>query len=104
MLDIGNKTLLMNSFLLPLLFQDTFQLWLVTRLPNPRFLPEVLSKFNVINFMITPEGLMDQLLTALVKAERPSLAETQATLIVQGAKNALMLRKCEDQVRRTMYS
>ena len=84
--------------------EETFMMWLVTRLPNPHFLPEVLSKFNVINFMITPEGLTDQLLTALVKAERPSLAETQATLIVQGAKNAVMLRRCEDQVLHVLAS
>jgi dynein heavy chain len=40
---------------------------------NPHYLPEISTKVTLINFMITHEGLNDQLLGILVKKERPEL-------------------------------
>lgn len=48
-----------------------------------------LCKFQVtlLNFMITPEGLEDQLLGIVVARERPELEEERNALIVQSAEN-----------------
>ena len=43
-------------------YNTGFKLYIVTDLRNPHFPPEVAVKVTVLNFMITPEGLQDQLL------------------------------------------
>ena len=42
-------------------FSSTFMLYMTTKLRNPHYLPEVSTKVSIINFMITPVGLADQL-------------------------------------------
>lgn len=55
-------------------------------------------KVTLLNFMITPEGLQDQLLARTVKEERPDLATEKERLIVESAENARQLKKCEDTI------
>lgn len=42
---------------------------------------------TLLNFMITPEGLEDQLLGIVVARERPELEEEKNALILQSAEN-----------------
>ena len=42
---------------------------------------------TLLNFMITPEGLQDQLLGIVVARERPELEEEKNQLILQTASN-----------------
>ena len=39
-----------------------FRLYMTTRLPNPHYPPETCVKINLLNFMATEAGLMDQML------------------------------------------
>ena len=48
-------------------------------------MPELSTKVTLINFMITKEGLNDQLLGILVKKERPELEAEKQRLIIEGA-------------------
>ncbi|GBM76876.1 Dynein heavy chain 7, axonemal, partial [Araneus ventricosus] len=50
-------------------FNKDFQLYITTKLRNPHYLPEISTKVSLINFMITPEGLEDQLLGIVVAQE-----------------------------------
>lgn len=50
---------------------------------------------TLLNFMITPEGMQDQLLGIVVARERPDLEEKKQAFILQGAEN-----KRYDQVER----
>ena len=43
-----------------------FKLYITTRLRNPHYLPELSTKVTLLNFMITPEGLADQMLVTVV--------------------------------------
>lgn len=61
------------------------RLYITTKLRNPHYLPEVSVKVNLLNFMITPAGLADQLLGVVVAAERPDLEEQKAALVLAGA-------------------
>lgn len=60
---------------------------MTSKLRNPHYLPELSTKVTIINFMITYEGLNDQLLGILVKKERPNLEVEKERLIIEGAKN-----------------
>ena len=46
-----------------------------------------LFQVTLLNFMITPEGLEDQLLGIVVARERPELEEEKNALILQSAEN-----------------
>lgn len=51
-------------------YSADFRFYITTRLKNPHYLPEVATKVSLLNFMITPEGLEDQLLGIVVAKER----------------------------------
>ena len=48
--------------------------------------------------MITPEGLLDQLLGIVVAKERPDLEEEKSALVLQGAENKKSLAEIEDKI------
>ncbi|XP_066239555.1 dynein axonemal heavy chain 3 [Saccopteryx leptura] len=75
-----------------------FRLYLTTRLRNPHYLPEVAVKVCLLNFMITPLGLQDQLLGLVAAEERPELEEKKNRLIVEGARNRQQLQEIEDRI------
>lgn len=64
-----------------------YRFYITTKLRNPHYLPEVAVKVTLLNFMITPIGLEDQLLGIVVAKERPDLEAEKNQLIVQGAAN-----------------
>lgn len=51
-------------------YNNDFRFYITTKLRNPHYLPEVATKVLLLNFMITPEGLEDQLLGIVVAKER----------------------------------
>jgi len=53
-------------------YSKDFRFYITTKLRNPHYLPEVATKVSLLNFMITPEGLEDQLLGIVVAKERSS--------------------------------
>ncbi len=57
-------------------YNPNFKLYIVTDLRNPHFAPEVAVKVTVLNFMITPEGLQDQLLGILAAEEKPGVMQS----------------------------
>lgn len=64
-----------------------FRFYITTKLRNPHYLPELSTKVTILNFMITYEGLNDQLLGILVKKERPDLEREKERLIIESASN-----------------
>uniref|UniRef100_A0A672NLS5 Dynein heavy chain ATP-binding dynein motor region domain-containing protein n=1 Tax=Sinocyclocheilus grahami TaxID=75366 RepID=A0A672NLS5_SINGR len=70
----------------------------ITKLRNPHYLPEISVKVTLLNFMITPEGMQDQLLGIVGARERPDLEEEKQALIVQGAENKRQLKEIEDKI------
>lgn len=79
-------------------YHDDFKLYITTKLRNPHLLPELCAKISLLNFMITPEGLEDQLLGIVVAKERPDLEEEKSRLILQGAQNKRQLQEIEDKI------
>ncbi|XP_017763577.1 PREDICTED: dynein heavy chain 7, axonemal-like [Eufriesea mexicana] len=79
-------------------YNTNFRLYITTRLRNPHYLPEVAVKVTLLNFMITPTGLEDQLLGIVVAKERPDLESEKNALIVQGAANKKLLQETEDKI------
>ena len=53
---------------------------------------------SLLNFFVTPEGLEEQLLAAVVTHERPDLAAVKGQLAVSGARMARELAALEDKI------
>ncbi|XP_022244308.1 dynein heavy chain 7, axonemal-like [Limulus polyphemus] len=85
-------------------FNQDFKLYITTKLRNPHYLPELATKVSLLNFMITPEGLEDQLLSIVVAQERPDLEEERQALILQTAANTKELKELEDKILHTLSS
>eukprot|EP01035_Chromulina_nebulosa_P028841 gene28841-38135_t len=64
-------------------------------MPNPHYLPEVCIKVTIINFTVTMEGLEQQLLGLVVKAERPDIEQKKVQLLLQMAEDKRQLQQLE---------
>ncbi|RKO94828.1 dynein heavy chain and region D6 of dynein motor-domain-containing protein [Blyttiomyces helicus] len=85
-------------------YSEKFKLYITTKLRNPHYLPELSVKVSLLNFMITPEGLEDQLLGIVVTKERPELEEEKTQLILQSADNKKKLKEIEDKILEILSS
>ena len=79
-------------------YSADFRFYITTKLRNPHYLPELSTKVTILNFMITYEGLNDQLLGILVKKERPDLEKEKERLIIESANNKKQLAEIEDKI------
>lgn len=79
-------------------YNPNFRFYITTRLRNPHYLPEIAIKVTLLNFMITPQGLQDQLLGIVVAKELPILEEKKNQLIIEGANNRKILKEIEDKI------
>lgn len=79
-------------------YSKDFRFYITTRLRNPHYLPEVAVKVCLLNFMITPLGLQDQLLGIVAAKEKPELEEKKNELIVESAANKKQLKEIEDKI------
>lgn len=75
-----------------------FRFYITTRWRNPHYLPEIAVKVTLLNFMITPQGLEDQLLGIVVAKDVPMLEEKKNTMIVESANNKRQLKDIEDKI------
>lgn len=58
----------------------------------------------LLNFMITPLGLEDQLLGIVAAKEKPELEEKKNQLILEGATNKKQLKEIEDKILKVLSS
>ena len=79
-------------------YSKDFRFYITTKLSNPHYMPETSVKVTLLNFMITQDGLQDQLLGIVVAQERPDLEEEKSALILQGAENKRKLAETEDKI------
>nr|XP_014349786.1 PREDICTED: dynein heavy chain 3, axonemal [Latimeria chalumnae] len=79
-------------------YSRDFKFYITTRLRNPHYLPEVAVKVCLLNFMITPLGLEDQLLGIVAAKEKPELEEKKNKLIIESADNKKQLKEIEDKI------
>ena len=79
-------------------YDPAFKLYMTTKMPNPHYLPEVCIKVTLINFTVTMQGLEDQLLGDVVKAERPDIEQKKVQLLLQMADDKKQLAMLEAKI------
>ncbi|KAI1896260.1 hypothetical protein AGOR_G00092970 [Albula goreensis] len=85
-------------------YSQDFLFYMTTGLRNPHYLPEIAVKVCLLNFMITPLGLEDQLLGIVAAKEKPELEEKKNQLIIESAANNKQLKEIESQILEILSS
>lgn len=79
-------------------FSPKFLIILLTRNPFARFSPDLCSRVTTINFTITPASLESQVLSEVLRSERPDIDKRRSDVLkLQGEQNAKM-RELEDNL------
>ena len=76
-------------------YSEEFAFYITTKMPNPHYLPEICIKVAVINFTVTMDGLVDQLIGEVVAHELPELDQARQQLVVQIATDKAELDRIE---------
>ncbi|XP_063728306.1 dynein axonemal heavy chain 6-like isoform X2 [Symsagittifera roscoffensis] len=85
-------------------FNDNFMLYMVTAISNPHYLPTVCIKVNLVNFMVTFDGLQDQLLATVVQQEKPLLEEQKRDNLESLARDTETIRELQRKSLRLLQS
>ncbi|XP_025054886.1 dynein heavy chain 6, axonemal [Alligator sinensis] len=85
-------------------YDKNFRFYMITKLPNPHYLPEVCIKVTIINFTVTRSGLEDQLLSDVVRLEKPDLENQRTQLIVRINSDKNQLKAIEDKILKMLFT
>ncbi|XP_036606051.1 dynein heavy chain 6, axonemal [Trichosurus vulpecula] len=85
-------------------YDKNFKFYMTTKMPNPHYLPEVCIKVTIINFTVTRSGLEDQLLSDVVRLEKPELEEQRIQLIVRINADKNQLKAIEDKILKMLFT
>ena len=83
-------------------YDDLFKLFMTSKMPNPHYLPEVAIKTTIINFTVTMEGLEDQLLGDVVKAEMPDVERKNVQLLLQMSADKKKVAELEADILKRL--
>jgi dynein heavy chain, axonemal len=79
-------------------YNPDFRFYITTKLPNPKYTPEVFSKATIVNFAVKQKGLEDQLLGIVVRREKPELEKQKNLLVGNMAEAKKKLVELEDEI------
>ncbi|RXN25582.1 dynein heavy chain axonemal [Labeo rohita] len=85
-------------------YDKNFRFYMTTKMANPHYLPEVCIKVTIINFTVTKSGLEDQILSDVVRLERPDLEEQRSQLIVRINTDRNQLKAIEDRILKLLFT
>jgi dynein heavy chain len=83
-------------------WDDSFKLYLTSKLANPHYTPEVFGRTSVINYSVTEEGLQAQLLNVVVGYETPDLQRQRDELVTNMSEQKSVLKGLEDMLLREL--
>merc|ERR1719482_1232362 len=79
-------------------YDPKFRLYIQTKLANPHYRPELFAQCTIVNFIVTPEGLEDQILAMVVNVEKPELEQQKQELVRKQNEYKVTLAGLEDDL------
>ncbi|KAK9794950.1 hypothetical protein WJX73_010224 [Symbiochloris irregularis] len=79
-------------------FSEDFRLFCTTRLPNPRYTPELSAMTTIVDFTVTAAGLEDQLLGKLILKEKQELEEQRRALSEEVIRYRAKIKQLENDL------
>lgn len=83
-------------------WHEDFLFYITSKLRNPYYTPETAVKVTLLNFGITHDGLVQQLLGACVQEERPDLAQMKDQLVVSCAAMNKQMTELESNILKLL--
>lgn len=83
-------------------YHEDFLFYITSKLRNPYYTPETAVKVTLLNFAITEDGLIQQLLGVVVAEERPDLAQMKDQLVVNNAAMNKQMSEIESNILRLL--
>ena len=79
-------------------FNADFQFFVTTKMSAPHYSPEICVKVTMLNFMVTPEGLHEQMLTIVVRNEAQKKWDQYSNGLIKKAENDKKLIELQDKI------
>jgi dynein heavy chain len=79
-------------------FNERFKMYILCKLLNPHFTPELAAKTTIIDFCITPIGLEQQLQGVVISLEQKALEETLKQIFEEITTNRILLDQCQKDI------
>lgn len=83
-------------------FSPKFMIILTTRNPQARFAPDLCSRVTTVNFTVTTASLEAQVLSAVLRAERPDIDNRRTELLHLQGEQSAKLRELEEKLLSTI--
>ena len=83
-------------------YSNDFKFYMTTKLSNPHYPPEICVKVTLLNFMVTPEGLEDQMLNTVVRIEEPNKEEQRQRNIKEFFENKNKQQATENKILKML--
>ena len=89
-------------------YSTDFKFYMTTKLANPHYPPEICVKVfmttqvTLLNFMVTPEGLEDQMLNTVVRIEEPNKEEQRQRNIKEFFENKNKQQATENRILKML--
>ncbi|XP_063222655.1 dynein axonemal heavy chain 6 isoform X2 [Bacillus rossius redtenbacheri] len=85
-------------------YNKNFRLYMTSKLSNPHYLPEICILVTLVNFTVTPSGLEDQLLSDVVRLEKPQLEQQRTDVITAINKDKTELESIEEKILHMLFA
>lgn len=85
-------------------FSASFNMFMVTRDSSCTFTPDLCSRVTFLNFTITPSSLQNQILSIVLKAERPEINNAKEELVKSQREYKVQLRELEESLLAALNS
>lgn len=77
-------------------YSNDFKFFITTKMPAPHYSPEICVKVTILNFMVTEEGLQDQMLNEIIRIEENKRYIQRQKNIQMKADNASKKKAIDD--------
>jgi dynein heavy chain len=85
-------------------YDPNFKLYFISRLPNPKFSPELQAKTTLIDFTVTLKGLEEQLLGKVIGCEQKALEEQLTQVLEEVNVNTKSLMQLDTSLLERLTS
>ena len=79
-------------------YNQDFKFFITTKMPAPHYSPEVCVKVTLLNFMVTQDGLQDQMLNEIIRIEEEKRYLQRIKCIQSKAENAIKKKEVDNTI------
>lgn len=95
---IGGQQIQLTPQSGPIDYNPSFRLFICTKMANPFYLPDISTRLTLLNFTVTLDGLVEQMLGEVVSIEKREMEEEKNHVIQSIAQGQKKLKQIEETI------